>query len=479
MEYGQLSQGPGRRWVFYPLTVAGALVALEISHLFPLLTGRMPFAPFMIIGGLLTLYGGRGPGLLMTVLGLCATTWLLDLPVRPVESIGAALISLPTVWFIDKHQRAVRALHESERRYQHLCELSSDIILNDDLDGRIVSISDGARRMGYPPESMLGRPSLDFVLPEHHERAIVARRQLLAEGVGGTVALELNLRAADGSEIVADVRSGLAVADGRVIGFQTVVRDMTGRRRLESQLRQGQKMEAIGRLAGGVAHDFNNLLTGITGFADLALDRLGADHPQSAEVRQILLIADQAKQFIRQLLAFSRRQELQPVVLDPNEVVASIEPLLRRLIGSNVTLEKKLDPGIARVKVDPGQLTQVLVNLAVNARDAMTDDGRLTIETRQVQVPDGTHRGGAKIEAGPYAVVTVADTGAGMDSATQARIFEPFFTTKPEGEGTGLGLATVYGIVKQSGGYIWVESEPGHGTRFDIYFPCVTSPATP
>ncbi|HEY3384562.1 MAG TPA: ATP-binding protein [Vicinamibacterales bacterium] len=475
MYNGAVREWHRRRWLSLSLAVAGALVAWGASHAFPLLVGRLPFAPFMIVGGLLTLYGGREPGLLMALLGLIATTWMLDPPVRPIESVGAALISLPTIWFIDGHRRAVRALHESERRYQHLCELSSDVILNDDLEGRIVSINGAGPRLGgYVAESMIGRRSVEFVLPESHQQVIEARRKLLATGPGGAVALEVNLRGADGSTIVADVRTGLAVSDGRVTGFHTVVRDITDRRRLEEQLRQGQKMEAIGRLAGGVAHDFNNLLTAIVGFSDIALDGLGANHPQAQNVRHIMEATDQASQLVRQLLAFSRRQVLQPVVLDPNEAVAKLGSLLQRLIGSGIALDVVLDPRVGRITADPSQLTQVLMNLAVNARDAMPEGGRLTMTTRQVTVPDPIVRGGARVAAGSYVVVAVADTGCGMDQGTQARIFEPFFTTKPEGEGTGLGLATVYGIVKQSGGYIWVDSEPGRGTQFELYFPCTS-----
>jgi PAS domain S-box-containing protein len=457
-------------WI-YVLTVAGAAVAFGATQYLPRVFGRLPFAPYMIIGGLLTLFCGRAAGLLMTALTFVATLWLQTPPVRPLEGLGAALLALPTVWFIDRHQQAVRALRESRYRYQRLCELSNDIILTNDRDGRIVSVNAaGPRLAGYPPDAIVGRHSLEFVAPEHRERAIAARKQLLDGDASTVAALEVDVRAADGSTVTVDVRSGLVMADGKVAGFHTVARDMTERRRMEGQLRQSQKMEAVGRLAGGVAHDFNNMLTAIMGFAEVSLNGLGPDHPEAGHLRQILKTSDRAAELVRQLLAFGRRQVLRPIVVDPNEVLASLDSMLRRLIGADVALETRFGTDVGRVRVDPNQLIQILMNLAVNARDAMPQGGRLTMATGSTTAEPGAQRDGTRIQPGAYVVLTVADTGCGMDRATQARIFEPFFTTKPEGQGTGLGLATVYGIVKQSGGYIWVESQVGCGTRFEVYF---------
>jgi nitrogen-specific signal transduction histidine kinase len=262
------------------------------------------------------------------------------------------------------------------------------------------------------------------------------------------------------------------VVDGRPARLM-LARDITEREALEAQLRQAQKMEAVGQLAGGVAHDFNNLLTVIRLHSELLAEALAESDPRREDVAEIGRAADRAAALTRQLLAFSRRQVLQPRVLVLDEVVRNARQLLHRVIGADIRVESH-GTTIGRVRADPGQIEQVLVNLAVNARDAMPEGGRLLIETADVELDAmfGPKRGAA-ISAGPYVMLAVSDTGLGMDAATQARIFEPFFTTKEVGKGTGLGLSTVYGIVKQSGGSIWVESEPGAGATFRIYLPRV------
>ena len=247
------------------------------------------------------------------------------------------------------------------------------------------------------------------------------------------------------------------------------------RMELEQQLRQSAKLEAIGRLAGGIAHDFNNLLTVILGYSQLLLDRLPSDDPNRVNLTEVKKAGGRARWLTQQLLAFSRRQVLKPKVLALNTVIAGIEPMLRRLIGEDINLMINLESNLGSVRADPGQLEQVLLNLAVNARDAMPQGGRLTIETSQVEYAPSYQRNGVAMP-GRHVVLSVSDTGMGMDKETQTHIFEPFFTTKEQGKGTGLGLATVYGIIKQSGGYIFVESEPGQGTRFQIYLPLVEEP---
>jgi len=230
-------------------------------------------------------------------------------------------------------------------------------------------------------------------------------------------------------------------------------------------------MEAIGRLAGAVAHDFRNVLTVIIGYVELLAEGLGPAHPHVGDLAQVRQACGHADRLVSDLLAFSRRQDLKPIPVCPNEALSNLEPMLRRLLGAAVGLDCSYGRGVGRIRVDPHQLVQVLMNLAVNARDVMPGGGRLTLKTSALLASKGLTRDGATVEPGEYVVISVADTGAGMDAATRVRVFEPFFTTKPEGEGTGLGLSTVYGIVKQSGGYIFVDSEPGRGTRFDIYFP--------
>jgi two-component system cell cycle sensor histidine kinase/response regulator CckA len=253
--------------------------------------------------------------------------------------------------------------------------------------------------------------------------------------------------------------------------FIAIGLDVTAQRTTEEQLRQAQKMESIGRLAGGVAHDFNNLLTVIIGYGQLLQDSLPADSPLQAYCSEVLGAGQRAAVLTRQLLAFSRRQVLAPQVLDLNSVVDNLEKMLRRLIGEDIELITIHGNGLARVKADAGQIEQVIVNLAVNARDAMPQGGRLTVETANVSLDEHfckTHRGAS---AGPQVMLSVSDTGVGMDAKIMTHLFEPFFTTKEKGKGTGLGLATVYGIVKQSAGSIWAYSEPGHGSRFKIYLP--------
>jgi two-component system, cell cycle sensor histidine kinase and response regulator CckA len=259
-------------------------------------------------------------------------------------------------------------------------------------------------------------------------------------------------------------------------GLIGISRDITERKRLEAQFLQAQKMESVGQLAGGVAHDFNNLLTAINGYAELALMALPADAVVRDDLEQIVKSASRAATLTRQLLAFARKQIMDPYVLNLNALIVDVDKLLQRLIGENIELVAHLAPDLGLVKVDPGQIEQVLVNLAVNARDAMLDGGKLTIETHNVALEPDYAQQHIGVTPGAYILVAISDTGTGMDAETRRRIFEPFFTTKEPGRGTGLGLATCYGIVKQHGGNIWAYSEPGHGTTFKMYLPRVDAP---
>ena len=258
-----------------------------------------------------------------------------------------------------------------------------------------------------------------------------------------------------------------------------VFKDITERSILEKQLRQAQKMEAVGQLSGGIAHDFNNLLGVILGYSGLLEDHVSNDPAVRKKAEEITKAARRAADLTRQLLAFSRQQVLEPKVLNLNAVVAELEKMLRRLIGEDIELTATLDPSLGHTKVDQGQIGQVIMILVVNARDAMPKGGKLMIETANVELGEEYARQHPPAVAGPYVLLTVTDTGIGMNAETQARIFEPFFTTKEVGHGTGLGLATVYGVVKQCGGYIWVYSELGYGTTFKIYLPQVAEPVRP
>ncbi|HLH21160.1 MAG TPA: response regulator [Chloroflexota bacterium] len=288
----------------------------------------------------------------------------------------------------------------------------------------------------------------------------------------------------DRAELSARVRTLVQLKRLRDARQAEAVRDAeTGRAdergRLEEQLRQAQKMEAIGRLAGGVAHDFNNLLTAINGYSEVLLAEMAPDAPLRLYVQEIVKAGERATQLTQQLLVFSRKNRVAPEVLNLNAVVAETAGFLRRLIGEDVVLRTRLDPAIGRVRVDPGQLQQVLMNLAVNARDAMPEGGRLTIETANVDLDAPAPRTFGDVPPGAYVMLAVSDTGCGMDAATQAHIFEPFFTTKAPSKGTGLGLSTVYGIVQHSGGHIWVYSEPARGSVFKIYLPRVADASAP
>jgi two-component system, cell cycle sensor histidine kinase and response regulator CckA len=373
-----------------------------------------------------------------------------------------------------RHEAVVRASVAALEEAQRIAHCGSWDL---DLTTREVHWSaEMCRIFGLPPDTpMTYRKAQTLIAAEDFLAAGEALRRPVA--TGKIYSAEHRVTRADGSQRVVHVEGEL-VCDrtGSPVRVAGTAHDITEYRRLEEQFRQSQKMEAIGRLAGGVAHDFNNLLTVINGYGELVLDNLGERDPLRAYAQEIRTAGDRAADLTRQLLAFSRRQLLQPQVLQLNTAIAQIENMLRRLLGEDVALQVSLDPELGRVRVDPGQVEQVVVNLAVNARDAMPNGGRLCIETANVQLDEDYTRKRAGVQPGPYVMLAVSDSGSGMDAETQRHIFEPFFTTKPKGQGTGLGLSTVYGIVKQSGGEVRFYSEAGRGTTFKVYLPRVDVP---
>jgi two-component system cell cycle sensor histidine kinase/response regulator CckA len=394
----------------------------------------------------------------------------VSLTLSPIVDAAGDVVGVSTM----AHDISVRmrALEEVRRTHERLRAVVSAVpilLWALDLDG-LVTLSEGRllAKAGVKPGQLVGQSQLDL----HKDNAVeleMTRRALAGESLHYTAEI--------GGVVYETWYSPIHAADGTLGGTIGVAIDVTERMRVDEELRQTQKMEAIGHLAGGVAHDFNNLLTAITGYSELALESDRSAQDARSDVREILNAAHMAAALTRQLLGFSRRQVVQFDTLDLNVIVRRIDGLLHRLIGDDVELRTELAPALEYVRADAGQIEQVLMNLALNARDAMPAGGRLTVATRVVSVDDAfvvQHHGAT---AGPHVMLSVTDTGVGMTETVRRRIFEPFFTTKEQGKGTGLGLSTVYGIVKHSGGSVWVTSEPGRGTTFTVYLPVVASPS--
>lgn len=354
---------------------------------------------------------------------------------------------------------------------------TADSIVITDADGNIEYVNPAFERIsGYAREEVLGRnPRL---LKSAKNDPSVYRDLWQTISAGNVWVGQLINKKKDGT-LFNEHATISAVFDesGKIVQYVAVKQDTTRESQLEEQLRQSQKMEAIGQLAGGVAHDFNNLLTAINGYSSLALQRVDENHTIKGYLEEIKKAGDRAANLTRQLLAFGRKQILQPLPINLNDVVSDMNKMLRRLIGEDIVLTAKLDPALRKIKADPGQIEQVLVNLVVNARDAMPQGGILTIETGSIEFDKGYTDRHVGVAPGNYVMLAVSDTGTGMSEEIQARIFDPFFTTKEKGKGTGLGLSTVYGIIKQSGGNIWVYSEPGRGTTFKVYLPQIETVA--
>jgi PAS domain S-box-containing protein len=369
----------------------------------------------------------------------------------------------------EARDRLEERVRERTAELEAVIETSPLAISAIDPRGNIVMWNRAAEKtFGYTRDEMVGKPYRPADA-EDQRRYSEAMAQVNA-GVP-VVGYEIRGRRKDGTLLDVSIYSApMRGANGQKLGVLAVIADLTEQKRLQDRLRQSQKMEAVGKLAGGIAHDFNNLLTAITGYTDLLYLRLPGDIGKR-ELSEIRKASDRAASLTRQLLAFSRQQVLQPKIINVNDVVGNLSAMLTRLIGEDIELIASLGERIGPVKADPFQLEQVLMNLAVNARDAMPRGGKLTIETANVTLDRHYTQGHPDVKPGEYVMIAVSDTGTGMDSETRARIFEPFFTTKEMGKGTGLGLSTVYGIVKQSQGHMWVYSEPGQGATFKVYLP--------
>lgn len=366
--------------------------------------------------------------------------------------------------------RIEEQLQRSEERFRLFSEAAFEGLLIHER-GVIRDLNSALARMfGYAPEEMKGREVWDFLTPESRQAAeprVDAQQE---------ASYELTGIRSNGETFPIEVRAKNMPWEGKNLRV-VAVRDITERKRLEQQLSEAQKMEAVGRLAGGVAHDFNNLLTVINGYSQMLMEELPQGDPRHGAAREILSAAQRAAALARQLLAFGRRQVLQPRVIRVNALVEEMAKMLRRVIGEHIEMRLELDPDAGNVRADATQIEQVLLNLALNARDAMPEGGLLTIRTARVDLESRQVEGTDVPLVGPYVMLAVEDTGCGMDEATRRRIFEPFFSTKPPSEATGLGLAVVYGIVRQHGGAIEVESAPGRGTVFRVYLPRVEEPA--
>ncbi|HEX6433666.1 MAG TPA: ATP-binding protein [Gemmatimonadales bacterium] len=414
---------------------------------------------------------GNPVGVLALHLGAAAPPLMAAISILAGIAVVALILSSRYAARAAAHQAATA-------HYQHFLRQVIDAnphhIFVKDLEGRYVLANCSlAEFHGTTVENILGKRDSDFGLKQEEiDQFLRDDTEVISSQQARFIAEEPATCSSTGTtRWFQTVKVPLLSSDGSARQVLGVATDITERKQLEEQFRQAHKMEAVGRLAGGVAHDFNNVLTVIRAQTEFLLTDLPADDPRRGDVLEIQNATDRAAAFTRQLLAFSRRQLLQPVILELNEVITGMEMMVRRLLGEDVVLLIKLRPDLPRVWADPGQLQQVILNLAVNARDAMPHGGTLLIETSVVELDEHYPRQHPSAKPGTHVVLVVTDTGCGMDPATRSRIFEPFFTTKEQGKGTGLGLSTVYGIVKQSGGHIWVYSEVGRGTAFKLYFP--------
>lgn len=465
----------------YGVAVLSTTLALIPALLLPNIA-ESRLAVFAVAVMVSAWYGGWKPGLVATSFALTVSAYFSLSAGRTSAQYRSTVVRL-TIFFVlallicwlnAALRSAQEGLRRSERNFRSLVTNAPYGICRCDSVGQLLDVNPAMLTMlGYSSTKDLVGTHFGGLYADTHQWFELADHLHSAAPFTGLIA---EWKRKDGRSAVVRV-SGRAVSDGRKgRAFELFAEDVTERRALEQQLQQSQKMEAVGRLAGGIAHDFNNLLMVISGYSEFLLDRLGPEPELRGPAQEIASAAGRASSLTRQLLAFSRKQMLAPKILDLNGVVTENLKMLTRVIGEDIDLVMVPAALLGAVRADAGQIEQVIMNLAVNARDAMPSGGKLTIETSNVSLDEDYARFHAPLQPGEYVMLAISDTGAGMDSETQSRIFEPFFTTKGP-KGTGLGLSTVYGIVKQSGGYIWVYSEPGKGTTFKIYLPRVAEKA--
>ncbi|HVI09792.1 MAG TPA: ATP-binding protein [Candidatus Binatia bacterium] len=467
----------------YGVAILSTTLALIPAVLLPNIT-ESRLAVFAVAVMVSAWYGGWKPGLVATSFAVTVSAYFSFSGEHTPEQFRSTLIRLALFvilaalicWFNAALRNAQESLRRSEINFRSLVTNAPYGICRCNSFGQLLDANPALLSMlGYSSVKQLAGRHLGELYSDAQHWFELADLLRSATPFNGLMA---EWKRKDGPPAIVRV-SGRAVLNGpKTKTFELFAEDVTERRALEQQLRQSQKMEAVGRLAGGIAHDFNNLLMVISGYSEFLLDRLGPDPALRGPAQEIGSAAGRATSLTRQLLAFSRKQMLAPKILDLNTVVGENLKMLTRMIGEDIDLVMVPAPSIGSVRADAGQIEQVIMNLAVNARDAMPSGGKLTIETANVTLDEEYARFHAPLPAGNYVMLAISDTGAGMDSETQSHIFEPFFTTKGP-KGTGLGLSTVYGIVKQSGGYIWVYSEPGKGTTFKIYFPRVAELVEP
>jgi PAS domain S-box-containing protein len=379
---------------------------------------------------------------------------------------------------ISERKQVEQALIESEEKYRILAETAQDIIIVHDLSGTILYINQaGLKCLGYSPDQIIGNSVIDFIVPENRED-MSERQKRRMEGDTDLSLFNIEIVDSSNNHIPIEISSSIFKEENKPAMCLMYGRDLSARKKLEDQLHQSQKMDSIGTLAGGIAHDFNNLLTIINGLSEIALKKIEKDDPLFRDLRSIHAAGKKAEDLTRKLLGFSRKQIIHPKIIDINVLISDLDKMLRRLIREDIRIEKKLFPQVLHIKADPGQIEQILINLVVNARDAISERSydpkkMISVRTQPIQIKESDLINYPDSRPGFYILISVSDTGIGMDRLTIDRVFEPFFTTKEKGHGTGLGMATVYGIVKQNDGFITINSAPGEGSTINIYWPSV------